>query len=134
MVGEEHFLNLGRLAVRDRLNDIRVTALGVADELHQPLFDAIHQRGQPLGSRSELEDFFAEHGVDREQFNKAYDSFQVKSALKKSAYLGQRSAVRAVPSIIVAGKYETGVGMAGGTEQLFEVINYLVELESQSSS
>jgi len=107
-------------------------SLGVTDKMHYALFDAIHQDGKRLDTREDLEAIFVEHGVDAEQFNKAYDSFQVKSALKKSAYLGQRSGVRAVPSIIVAGKYETSASMADGVDNLFQVINYLVDLESDS--
>jgi len=109
-------------------------ALGNTDKIHLALFDAIHQDGRRLDTREDLQAFFVEHGVDAEQVNKAYDSFQVKSALKKSVYLGQRSGIRSVPSVIVAGKYETSASMADGVDNLFQVINYLVDLESDSQS
>lgn len=108
--------------------------LGVTDKTHEALFDAIHRGGERLDTREALADFFAEHGVTEDQFDKAFDSFQVRSALKKSGYLAQRAGIRSVPTFIVAGKYETSASMAGGVDEMFDVIGYLVELESASSS
>ncbi len=104
-------------------------ALGVTDRIHRNLFDAIHAEGKRLSDRQSLAEFFAEQGVSQQDFDKAWDSFQVKSALQKSAFLADRGNIRAVPAIVVAGKYETSVTLAGGPQELFEVIDYLVARE-----
>ena len=44
--------------------------------------------------------------------------------------LNRRYRITGTPTIIVNGKYVTDVGMAGGEEKLFEVINALVAKEA----
>jgi hypothetical protein len=39
--------------------------------------------------------------------------------------------VEGVPLIVVNGKYQTDVGMAGGDAKLIELINYLVAAEKR---
>lgn len=103
--------------------------LGVLDKIHQPLLDAIHAEDRRIANEKQLAEFFAEHGVDKETFRKTYDSFAVETRLRRSQELVKRYKLRAVPTIIVNGKYITNSTMAGSGQKLFEVMNYLVAKE-----
>lgn len=109
-------------------------ALGVLDKIHQPLLDAIHVEDRRLANEKQLAEFFAEQGVDKETFRKAYNSFTVETRLRRSQELVKRYKLRAVPTIIINGKYVTNTTMAGSGQKLFEVMDYLVEKEKDAAS
>ncbi len=99
-------------------------ALGVLDQIHQPLFDAIHREKRKLSSEDELAAFFAEHGVDQDAFRKAYNSFQTETQLRRGNQLAQRYGVRGVPAVIVNGKYDVR------SPRMFEVVDFLIVQEA----
>jgi thiol:disulfide interchange protein DsbA len=105
--------------------------LGVLDKIHEPLLEAIHSEKRRLSNEDQLAEFFAEQGVDKETFRKAYRSFAVETRLKRSQDLVKRYRIRSVPTIVVNGKYVTDTSMAGSEQQLFEVVNYLVGKETK---
>lgn len=106
-------------------------ALGVLDKIHTPLMNAIHAQGRPMRNEADLAEFFAEHGVDKEAFRKAYNSFEVETELRRSQQLVRRYGVHSVPSFVVDGKYVVTATMAGSEDRLFEVINYLIQKEAE---
>ncbi len=99
-------------------------ALGVLDQIHQPLFDAIHREKRKLNNEDELAAFFAEHGVDQDAFRKAYSSFQTETQLRRGNQLAQRYGVRGVPAVIVNGKYDVR------SPRMFEVVDFLIVQEA----
>lgn len=103
-------------------------ALGVLDQMHQPLFDAMHREKRKLGSEDELAAFFAEHGVDQESFRKAYKSFQTETQLRRGNQLAQRYGVRGVPAVIVNGKYDVR------SLRMFDVVDFLISQEAAPGS
>jgi protein dithiol oxidoreductase (disulfide-forming) len=104
-------------------------------ELHAQVFDAIHRRGMTLGSRDETEAraqqlaFLQSKGVTEKEFNAAYDSMTVAANVQRAEQLTKNYAIGSVPTLIVNGKYSTGVGEAGGTEQLLSLLNDLAASE-----
>ncbi len=104
--------------------------LGVVDKLHKPLFDAMHLERRRLDNEQALEDFFAEHGVAREDFRKTFRSFAVETRVRQAKLLTRRYGIDGVPAVIVNGKYRLNNGMTGGPAETLKVINYLVKLES----
>ena len=95
-------------------------ALGVADKMHQPLFDAIHRDKRMLGNEDELAAFFAEQGVNQDAFRKAYQSFQTETQFRRGNQLAQRYGVRGVPTVIVGGQYDVR------SPRIFEVVDFLI--------
>lgn len=95
-------------------------ALGVLAKIHQPLFKAIQQERRALDTPEELAAFFAEQGVNADDFLKAYKSFQTETQLRRGAQLAQRYGVRGVPAVMVNGQYEIR------SRQMFEVVDYLL--------
>jgi thiol:disulfide interchange protein DsbA len=111
-------------------------ALNRAD-LDQKVFDTIHKDGNMLVANDEQVtrkmqlDFLKANGVSVEDFNKAWDSFTVSTGLQRAEQLTERYKVQGVPVIVVNGKYNTDVGMAGGPGQLLQLINDLAASEKQ---
>ena len=103
--------------------------LGVAEQIHRPLFEAIHVRKQPMDDRDELMKFFAQYGVSNEDFAKTYDSFAVETLMRKSQVMQQRYGVRGTPTVIVNGKYRVSGSLAGSPQNMIAVVEALVERE-----
>jgi thiol:disulfide interchange protein DsbA len=114
-------------------------ALGRLDALHTQVFDEIHQRNNMLVStrndatetRSEQLAFAKAHGISEKDFLQTYDSMGVDLALKRAQDFTTRYSIEGVPTIIVNGRYETDVGMAGGQSQLIELIDFLAANEKK---
>lgn len=107
-------------------------ALGVAEQLHKPLFDAMHVEKRKIFDRASLIDFAVDHGVDRQAFTDAWDSFGVYVKVQQAAKLGQRYHLTGVPAIGVNGKYLTSASLAGTHAAMFGVINKLIAQESKT--
>jgi thiol:disulfide interchange protein DsbA len=105
-------------------------ALGAVDTILGPFYAEIHDRGRPLASVADIRAFFVRLGIDGERFDATFDSAEVRGDLRRAAELNRLYGVDSTPTIGVAGKYRTGVSMAGSNEALFDVIDSLVEAES----
>ena len=107
--------------------------LGIVDKIHEDAFNEIHQKHNMLNTEDLMAAFFLKHGVSRQKFEKIYNSPGLRSRMAHGKGMGQRYGAHSVPTLIVNGKYRTNATMAGGThEQLFKVVNELVEKESRS--
>jgi len=104
--------------------------LGVLDELHEPFFKALHEKRKRLVDEASIADWFASQGVDKEEFLKAYRSFIVDMKVRRTNQLGQRLGIDGVPSFVVNGKYVTSPSQTGGSEKMFEVLDYLAAKEA----
>ena len=98
--------------------------MGVIDELHAKLFDAINEERRRLKTQPEMETFLAEQGVDIERYRKSMKSFAVQTQARRASVLASRFDVRGVPAIVVDGKYRTG-GLGGA--MMMEVTDFLIE-------
>lgn len=106
-------------------------ALGKGEEMHEPFFESMHVDRNYLESQAEMRQFFARFGVSDADFNSVFESFSVRSQVNRAKELGNRYAVESTPTIIIAGKYTTGVSEAGSYERLFELIEALAARELQ---
>lgn len=104
-------------------------ALGVTAEVHTPLFREIHDERNFLDSQDALAEFFGRYGVETDAFNAAYESFAVNMNMNRADELSRRYRIASVPTVVINGKYTTDAGMAGGYEELMEVIDHLVAME-----
>jgi len=103
--------------------------LGITEKSHGDIFKAIHINGKRLQRKSEQQEFFAAYGVSKEDFDKAYSSFTVKSRLQQGDKRIRAYRVSGVPAIVVNGKYLVDAASAGGQKNIFKVVNYLIEQE-----
>ena len=104
-------------------------SLGVLEQTHQALFDALHRDHVPLRSIEDLAGFYAQHGVDRAKFLAASGSFEVESKLSRAQEIVRNAGIDGTPSIIVNGKYRATASSAGGFPQLIELVDFLVKKE-----
>ena len=98
--------------------------------LNPEIWREINVKGNRLDTPAAIEAFFTSRGVSKADFNKAFAGFAVDSKIMKAEDLNRRYKITATPTVVVNGKYVTDIGMAGGEEQLFQVINALVARES----
>ncbi len=107
-------------------------ALGVVDKVHADFFDAIQNKKQRLTSEDQLADFFVARGVDETQFRNTFNSFLVDAKLRQAKAMAPRYGITGVPAIIINGKYKTNGSLAGTHKQMIEVMNRLIQQESQA--
>jgi thiol:disulfide interchange protein DsbA len=99
-------------------------------DLNPEIWREINVKRNMLDTPAAIEAFFTSRGVSKADFNKAFAGFSVDSKIMKAEDLNRRYKITGTPTVIVNGKYVTDIGMAGGEEQLFQVINALVARES----
>lgn len=102
-------------------------ALGLAEQLHGEVFQAIHRARRPLNTPEQFADWAAENGADRAAVLAAIDSFAVESKMRFATLMSRKYRITGVPAIVVDGKYRTSVQLAGSHDRLLEVINHLVD-------
>jgi len=113
-----------------------IEGLGLVDKLQSEVFREIHVRGRPLtvvrGNRVDLgatekaaREFLMAHGVSAEDFAKQYRTFSTENKLRQAENLAHRYKLDHTPIIVVQGKYQTDVGMAGGRKEVLQLIDDL---------
>ncbi len=102
-------------------------ATGDLEMLHPKLFSAIHVGKRKLNTEDELLDFVEEQGIDREAFLKTMNSFSVKGKVKQALIMSRTSGITGVPSFIVNGEYRTDASSAGSAEDLFKLVDMLIQ-------
>ena len=99
-------------------------ALGRTD-LHAIIFDTIHVQGNKLATIDEeqtlqLQVAFAEqHGIDPQQFVKAYRSTEVEERLRNAERMLKHFQVAKLPTLLVNGKYKTDVSRTDRRPEAF---------------
>lgn len=107
-------------------------ALKVNDKVHQAIFDAIHRQRNPLLDKDDQKAFLAQYGVSEADFDKYDDSFGVRRQLKMADQMVRTWGISGVPAVIVNGKYLVNASSAGGEQNVFDVVNYLIEQERKA--
>lgn len=105
--------------------------MGAQKKLHTKIFEAIHMKKMRLSDEKSLTDFLVKQGVDRDQFQKNMKSFAVSGKLNKARKMMKDYEVRGVPQLAINGKYITSGSMAGGYQQMVDVVDHLIAKESK---
>ena len=106
--------------------------LGVLDQLHPLIFQAIHKDKRQVFTDDEIRAFFVEMGIDETTFNTAYNSMDVKTRMRKSEVMVKKYKVPSTPSIVINGKYLVQPSRTKGDEGLYAVMDYLIGKELQN--
>lgn len=99
-----------------------VQEMGMLDQTHEKLFDAIHKDGKQLYDQNSLADWYATQGVDKAKFHNLYNSFAVSTKVERSKSGAVRYQLTGVPAVVVQGKYV----VQGDKEKVPQVVDYLV--------
>mgnify|MGYP002632481700 FL=1 len=102
-------------------------ALGLIDELHEAYFDAIHKDRKRMKNVEQVASWTQEQGVNPQLIMDTFNSFGVDSMLANATQMSGRYEADGVPTIIIDGKYRTTVSLAGGHNEIIDLINYLAQ-------
>ena len=102
-------------------------ALGLIDELHEAYFDAIHKDRKRMKNVEQVASWAQEQGDDPQLIMDTFNSFGVDSMLANATQMSGRYEADGVPTIIIDGKYRTTVSLAGGHNEIIDLINYLAQ-------
>lgn len=106
-------------------------ALGILDQTHRAMFDAIHEEGRQFESHADVAAFYASVAdVSEAEVMDALNSFAVSSSLNRAERLAGAYGVRGTPSLGVAGQYLVDVRQAGGQRGMLDVADSLVADEA----
>ena len=105
-------------------------ALDAVDIVHEPVFNAINLEGNRLQNERQIADLFASHGIDKEEFNRAFNSFGVRTRVNQAESRMQDYRIQSTPNMIVNGKYLIVTGTDVPTQQMMlEVVDFLIDRE-----
>jgi thiol:disulfide interchange protein DsbA len=113
-------------------------SMGKLDQMHEEIFKAIHDKGNPLVANDPTDTaeteriqtlFVKKFGIPEDDFKKAYHSFAVDTALQKADELMERYRIDAVPTFIINGKFVADVHTADGPERLMSLVSDLAAQE-----
>jgi protein dithiol oxidoreductase (disulfide-forming) len=119
--------------------------LGIDQQTHDAMFDAVwkggdlsvvdpatHQLKSHVPTIEDAAKFYNKQtGTPVDKFLAASKSFAVDVKLRSTEDLLSAYKVDRTPTIVVNGKYRLNVESAGGTEQLIELVNWLVAKENK---
>lgn len=96
--------------------------MGYQQQTHRALYDAIHKDGKKLFDQNSLADWYASQGLDRNEFNRMYNSFAVSTKIGRSQNGARRYQLTGTPAVVVQGKYV----VQGSDAKVTQVVDYLV--------
>jgi thiol:disulfide interchange protein DsbA len=103
-------------------------AMGQLTRLHWPVYDNFHFNGVKLNDEAVMAGWVSHNGLDKQKFTDIYRSPEIQAKLASARAMTQSYDIRGVPSIVVDGKFLTSASMTGGTRELMQVVDRLVEL------
>ena len=102
-------------------------AMGKGDALNEKVMYAMHKENKRLLTESEIADWVASQGVDRNTFLASYRSFAVVSKARAAKQLAEAYRIDGVPTIVMQGKYVTSPSIAGSKAKAIAVMDSLEE-------
>jgi thiol:disulfide interchange protein DsbA len=88
-------------------------AMGLLNQYHQKVFDAMHQQHLRLSSDEQVFDWAAQNGIDRAKFVETYRSFGIQARLRRAAAMMDAYGVDRWPLVVIDGRFVTSPSHAG---------------------
>lgn len=110
---------------------VTLESLGLLDEVHVAIFNAIHNQRLRLNTPALMAEFLANFGVDPQDFAKAYNSFGIRAALQQKDSAGRAYRATGVPALVVNGRYRIEGSMAGSNANMLRIADFLIKKERQ---
>ncbi len=101
--------------------------MGLLDKYHGEILDAIHIDRINLLDEKTVTDWLGKRGVDTKKFTETWGSFAVQSKVQRAMQVTQAHGIDGVPALIVDGRYKPASGAAGSFEDIFVVVDGLIE-------
>ena len=104
-------------------------ALGIEQQFVPAAFNTIQNEGKMLTGNTELEYYFRGFDVEKDRYKAVSTSFGVRNAVDQADKKMKDWKVTGVPSLVVNGKYKVAASRSVRTNQLFDVVDFLIEKE-----
>jgi thiol:disulfide interchange protein DsbA len=88
-------------------------AMGLLDQYHRKVFDAMHEQHLRLSSDEQVFDWVAQNGIDRAKFIDTYRSFGIQARLRRAAAMMDAYGVDRWPLVVIDGRFVTSPSHAG---------------------
>jgi len=102
-------------------------ALGLPQEAYDKFFRRIHVERRGINKLEQLVDFLGPYEKTKEQVESTFNSFAVDTKMRNARKITNASGATGVPAIVVDGKYLTSQSQAGSADELFSVVDQLVD-------
>ena len=99
------------------------------DDLHEKVFTEIHINNNRLDTKEKLEQFIQEEGFNSKRFSEIFDSFGTDLRVKKASRLANQYQITSVPTLIINGKYKTSGSLVSSYDELYDVVQLLIDKE-----
>ncbi len=111
---------------------IAAEMMGIVEESHIAMMDAIWKQGKQFRSMDELANFYAGFGVEKSAFIAHFQSFALDSQLRKSQRDVQLFGIQGTPSLVVNRKYRvTSNKNVRDFDAMLNVVDFLVVKETK---
>jgi len=111
---------------------IAAEMMGIVEESHIAMMDAIWKQGKQFRSMDELADFYSGFGVEKSAFIAHFQSFALDSQLRKSQRDVQLFGIQGTPSLVVNRKYRvTSNKNVRDFDAMLNVVDFLVVKETK---
>ena len=104
-------------------------ALGIEQQFVPAAFNTIQNEGKMLTGNTELEYYFRGFDVQKDRYKAVSTSFGVRNAVDQADKKMKEWKVTGVPSLVVKGKYKVAASRSVRTDELFDVVDFLIEKE-----
>jgi thiol:disulfide interchange protein DsbA len=101
--------------------------LGQVDAMQRKVFAAVHVERKFLDKPADIAALMTKNGLDGAKFMDVFNSFSVATSVSRAKKMAATYKVDGVPMLAVQGRYATSPGQAGGPEQAFAVVDYLIQ-------
>lgn len=110
---------------------IAAEMMGIVEESHLAMMDAIWKDKKQFRNLDELADFYSQFGIERSAFIAHFKSFAADSQLRRSQRDVQLFGITGTPSLVVARKYRvTSSKDVKDFNTMLDVVDYLVVKET----
>jgi thiol:disulfide interchange protein DsbA len=103
--------------------------LGILDSFHKAFFESIHKDGHQYYNEISLIKFFQEQGVQPERFIDLVRSQEIIDKASEARIRTVKYGLRGVPAVVINGKYVTATYYTRNYDEMFSVMNWLIEKE-----
>ena len=99
------------------------------NDLHNLIFEEIHIENNRLDTEEAMIEFLSKSEINTEIFSEKYNSYGTEARVKKASNLARKYQIDSVPTLVVNGKYLTSGSFVSSYDELYSVVNFLVERE-----
>jgi thiol:disulfide interchange protein DsbA len=108
--------------------------LGMADQLHAKVFEAVHRDRMLVTDREGWGKWAVANGIERDKWDAAYNDREVRDRVVRAVDIARDYDVRGTPAIVVDGRYQTGSGQAGSLKNVMPTVDGLIKLTRERRS